>query len=76
MADLGGWFTGAYRISRPLDEEDLDEGIPRGAMGDGSADSQRLDGTGRDDDGEAPPPRPAGRRKRAPSGTHRGPKVN
>jgi hypothetical protein len=30
MADLGGWLTGAYRISRPLAEEDLDEGLPPG----------------------------------------------
>jgi endogenous inhibitor of DNA gyrase (YacG/DUF329 family) len=25
--DLGGWLTGAYRISRPVEEEDLDEGL-------------------------------------------------
>jgi uncharacterized protein len=28
MADLGSWFNGSYRISRPLAEEDLDEGVP------------------------------------------------
>jgi endogenous inhibitor of DNA gyrase (YacG/DUF329 family) len=28
MADLGGWLAGAYRIGRPLAEEDLDEGLP------------------------------------------------
>jgi hypothetical protein len=28
--DLGGWLTEAYRISRPLAEEDLDEGAPPG----------------------------------------------
>ena len=27
--DLGGWLTGAYRIARPIAEEDLDEGQPR-----------------------------------------------
>ena len=32
VADLGGWLTGAYRISRPLGEEDLDEGIPQGVV--------------------------------------------
>ena len=26
--DLGGWLTEAYRISSPIDEEDLDEGPP------------------------------------------------
>jgi hypothetical protein len=77
MADLGGWLTGAYRISRPLDEQDLDEGIPRGAMGDAAADSERLDGPRRDEDRDAPPPpRPAGRSKRAPRATRRSPKVN
>jgi uncharacterized protein len=30
MADLGSWLTGGYRISRPLAEEDLDEGLPPG----------------------------------------------
>ena len=28
MADLGGWLTGAYRISSPMAEEDLDESVP------------------------------------------------
>jgi uncharacterized protein len=27
--DLGGWLAEAYRIGRPLAEEDLDEGVPR-----------------------------------------------
>jgi endogenous inhibitor of DNA gyrase (YacG/DUF329 family) len=27
MADLGGWLDGAYRISAPLSEEDLDQGL-------------------------------------------------
>lgn len=26
--DLGSWLEGAYRIGRPLAEEDLDEGLP------------------------------------------------
>jgi hypothetical protein len=26
--DLGGWLSGAYRISRPVGEEDLDGGLP------------------------------------------------
>jgi hypothetical protein len=29
--DLGGWLDGAYRISAPVTEEDLDEGLPEGA---------------------------------------------
>jgi endogenous inhibitor of DNA gyrase (YacG/DUF329 family) len=35
MADLGSWLSGGYRISRPLAEEDLDEGLPPG-LPDGS----------------------------------------
>jgi endogenous inhibitor of DNA gyrase (YacG/DUF329 family) len=27
--DLGGWLSGAYRVSRPIEEEDLDEGMSR-----------------------------------------------
>jgi hypothetical protein len=38
MADLGGWLSGAYRISRPLAEEDLDEGLPPGAVPDDHSD--------------------------------------
>lgn len=26
LADLGKWFTGAYRISRPIEQRDLEEG--------------------------------------------------
>jgi hypothetical protein len=33
--DLGGWLTGAYRISRPLSEEELDEGVPGSSATDG-----------------------------------------
>jgi uncharacterized protein len=33
--DLGSWLTEHYRISRPIEEEDLDGGPPR-AEGDGS----------------------------------------
>jgi hypothetical protein len=29
--DLGSWLTGAYRISRPVEEEDLDEGLSASA---------------------------------------------
>ena len=29
--DLGSWLDGAYRISAPVSEEDLDEGLPEGA---------------------------------------------
>lgn len=36
--DLGGWLTGAYRISRPAAEEDLDEGgLSPGSSGGGRA---------------------------------------
>jgi len=27
MADLGKWLDGGYRISAPVEEEDLDQGI-------------------------------------------------
>jgi endogenous inhibitor of DNA gyrase (YacG/DUF329 family) len=27
LADLGSWLDGAYRISQPVAEEELDEGI-------------------------------------------------
>jgi endogenous inhibitor of DNA gyrase (YacG/DUF329 family) len=26
LADLGSWLNGAYRISRPISEEELDQG--------------------------------------------------
>ena len=29
MADLGSWLDSAYRISRPISEEDLDEGVAK-----------------------------------------------
>jgi len=29
-ADLGNWLNESYRISAPVTEEDLDEGLPRG----------------------------------------------
>jgi endogenous inhibitor of DNA gyrase (YacG/DUF329 family) len=28
--DLGSWLDGQYRISRPLSEEELDQGLPGG----------------------------------------------
>jgi endogenous inhibitor of DNA gyrase (YacG/DUF329 family) len=28
LADLGSWLDGAYRITAPLSESDLDEGLP------------------------------------------------
>lgn len=34
MADLGKWLDGAYRISAPVAEEDLDQGMTPGE-GDG-----------------------------------------
>jgi hypothetical protein len=35
--DLGSWLDGRYRISRPLSEEELDQGLPTGArQGEGS----------------------------------------
>jgi endogenous inhibitor of DNA gyrase (YacG/DUF329 family) len=27
-ADLGRWLEGSYRIGSPIEEEDLDEGLP------------------------------------------------
>jgi endogenous inhibitor of DNA gyrase (YacG/DUF329 family) len=27
MADLGSWLDGAFRISRSISEEDLDQGV-------------------------------------------------
>jgi hypothetical protein len=29
MADLGSWLDGAFRISRSISEEDLDQGVAR-----------------------------------------------
>ena len=29
MADLGSWLNGAFRISRSISEEDLDQGVAR-----------------------------------------------
>ena len=31
LADLGSWLNESYRISAPLSEEDLDQGLPEGA---------------------------------------------
>lgn len=52
--DLGAWLTEAYRVSRPLDEEELDTGVP-GCPGadddahpaDGSTGTPRGGGRGR-----------------------------
>jgi endogenous inhibitor of DNA gyrase (YacG/DUF329 family) len=33
--DLGSWLDGAYRISAPVSEEDLDQGLPEGTPRDG-----------------------------------------
>jgi endogenous inhibitor of DNA gyrase (YacG/DUF329 family) len=44
--DLGSWLTGAYRISRPVEEEDLDEGVSAGA----TSASVNVDEDGEDDD--------------------------
>jgi hypothetical protein len=30
MADLGSWLNGSYRISQPISEEELDQGLPDG----------------------------------------------
>jgi uncharacterized protein len=35
--DLGGWLSGAYRIGRPIAEEDLDEGVPRESSDEGDS---------------------------------------
>ena len=35
MADLGKWLGGEYRIGAPIEEEDLDEGLPQGHPGKG-----------------------------------------
>jgi uncharacterized protein len=34
LVDLGAWLDGAHRISAPISEEDMDEGMP-GLPGDG-----------------------------------------
>jgi len=31
LVDLGSWLDGAYRITRPVSEEDLDQGETQGA---------------------------------------------
>ncbi len=41
--DLGGWLTEAYRIGRPIAEEDLDEGVPR----EGGVEDQSLPAKGK-----------------------------
>jgi len=47
MADLGSWLTGAYRISRPLAEEDLDEGLPPGTRTEPAEDDDERGAAGR-----------------------------
>jgi uncharacterized protein len=39
--DLGSWLSGAYRVSRDIEEEDLDEGVSRHGLGDRDPDRQR-----------------------------------
>jgi uncharacterized protein len=39
--DLGDWLDGAYRISAPVAEEDLDEGGPQGALLESSRDQEK-----------------------------------
>jgi hypothetical protein len=48
--DLGGWLEGRYRISRPVEEEDLDAGAALPVEGDPAVD-------------DAGGPRPGTRRK-------------
>ena len=36
--DLGSWLDAAYRISAPISEEDLDEGMPEGTRASGADD--------------------------------------
>ena len=36
-ADLSNWLNAAYRISAPVEEEDLDSGLPEGVPRDGSS---------------------------------------
>jgi endogenous inhibitor of DNA gyrase (YacG/DUF329 family) len=43
-ADLGKWLDGGYRISSPVAEEDLDQGVGQGEVdsdSDGDTDSER-----------------------------------
>jgi endogenous inhibitor of DNA gyrase (YacG/DUF329 family) len=39
-ADLGNWLNASYRISAPVSEEDLDEGLPTAAR-DGDLDKDK-----------------------------------
>jgi endogenous inhibitor of DNA gyrase (YacG/DUF329 family) len=39
-ADLGAWLNESYRISSPVTEEDLDEGLPAG-MGASTSPSEK-----------------------------------
>ena len=39
-ADLGNWLNGNYRISAPISEEDLDQGLPTAAR-DGDLDKDK-----------------------------------
>jgi endogenous inhibitor of DNA gyrase (YacG/DUF329 family) len=50
--DLGSWLTGAYRISRPVEEEDLDEGVSAGATSAAAVDGPRGDDGGEVDHDE------------------------
>jgi endogenous inhibitor of DNA gyrase (YacG/DUF329 family) len=33
LVDLGSWLSGTYRISRPISEEELDQGVVRDGSG-------------------------------------------
>jgi endogenous inhibitor of DNA gyrase (YacG/DUF329 family) len=48
--DLGSWLTGAYRISRPVEEEDLDEGVSAGATSAAAVEGQLGDAVEAGDD--------------------------
>jgi endogenous inhibitor of DNA gyrase (YacG/DUF329 family) len=39
-ADLGNWLNASYRISAPISDEDLDEGLPTAAR-DGQLDKDK-----------------------------------
>lgn len=56
MADLGNWLSGSYRISVPLSEDDLDQGLPEGA--------DATDRAGEDSDADSSSARQTTRRQR------------